>query len=77
MLFSASRTGEDPIGDADMTYLAEQFPDPANFFPVLRKIFPVNLLRELLEKSLQRSSFQPRNLLPEHQNREFPCKIPF
>jgi hypothetical protein len=38
-------------------YLAEQFPDPANFFPVLRKVFPVSLLRELREKSLQRSGF--------------------
>jgi hypothetical protein len=38
-------------------YLAEQFPDPANFFPVVRKVFPVSLLRELRDKSLQRSGF--------------------
>jgi hypothetical protein len=53
-----------------MIYLAEQFPDLANFFPVLRKIFPVNLPRDLREKSLQRSGFQLRNSFPEPQNRE-------
>jgi hypothetical protein len=41
----------------DVAYVAEQFPDPANFFPVPRKAFPVNLLRELRKKSLQCSGF--------------------
>jgi hypothetical protein len=45
---------EDPPDD--MACLVE-FPDPASFFPVLGKNFPVNLLRELREKSLQRSRF--------------------
>jgi hypothetical protein len=50
---------KEPRCDADLTNLAEQFPDLANFFPVLRKGFPVNLLREFREKSLQRSGFWP------------------
>jgi hypothetical protein len=29
-----------PTGDADMIYLAEQFPDPANFLPCSSEIFP-------------------------------------
>jgi hypothetical protein len=44
-------------GSASSPYLAEQFPDPANYFPVLLKVSPVNLLRELRKKSLQRSRF--------------------
>ena len=43
--------GEDPTEHIDVAYVAEQFPDPANFFPVPRKAFPVNLLRELRKKS--------------------------
>jgi hypothetical protein len=49
---------------------------PANDYPVLRNIFPVNLRRELCEKSLRRSGFLLRNRLLGPEIAEFPVKFP-
>jgi hypothetical protein len=53
-----------------------QFPDTLRRFPVPRTIFPVNSLREILEKSLRHSGFWRRCCLRKLQNYGFPCKIP-
>jgi hypothetical protein len=56
--------------------LQVKFPVPAKKIPVPRNIFPVNLRRELREKSLQHSSFLLGNRFGEAQNRKIPCRIP-
>jgi hypothetical protein len=56
--------------------LQVKFPVPVKKIPVPRNIFPVNLHRELCEKSLQHSSFLPGNRFGKPQNRKIPCKIP-
>jgi len=53
-----------------------KFPVTAQKFPVPQNIFPVNLRRELSEKSLQDSGFWLWYPASEPQNCNFPCKIP-
>ena len=59
-----------------MLDVADEIPCPVNKLPVPRKIFPVNLLRELLENVLQHSGFLLRYGLEEPRSRKIPCKIP-
>ena len=65
-----------PRGDTPFALLQVKFPVTGQKFPVPQNIFPVNLHRELREKSLQHSSFLLGNRFGEPQNRKIPCKIP-
>ena len=62
--------------EMDPYFLRTKFPDIAQKFPVLRNLFPDNLLRELREKSLQHSGILRRTRRAGPQNRKIPCKIP-
>jgi hypothetical protein len=55
---------------------APEVPVPCFKSPVLQKIFPVNLGRELLEKRLQHSGFLLRNRPGSLKNAKFPVKFP-
>ena len=70
--------GETPVYTENLIRrcLQVKFPVPVKKIPVPRNIFPVNLCRELREKSLQHSSFLLGNRFGEPQNRKIPCKIP-
>jgi hypothetical protein len=54
-------------------FLRSKFPVNGWKFPVLRNFFPVNLRRELTNKSLQHSGFSLQHRPLEPQNRKIPC----
>jgi len=68
MIFGVLRDATRPVmGTANI----RKFPVPPPNFPDLRNIFPVNLSRELREKSLPHSGFLLRNLASESQKLQF------
>ena len=56
-----------------VTFRPAKFPALGFSIPVIQMFFPVNLSRELREKSLRHRGFLPRNRLLNLRNRRIPC----
>jgi hypothetical protein len=60
----------------DAYFRPAKFPVLGFSIPVIQIVFPVNLRRELREKSLRHKGILPRNRLLNLRNCKIPCKIP-